>query len=873
MRAILASTACLLILHGVTWGAGAGFAAKPAVTKTATGLRIAFAVTAPTDVEVAVLAADGTVIRHLAAGVLGGANPPPEPLKPGLSQSLEWDGTDDFVKPATGGPFKARVRVGTGVKLGRFIGGDPYAFGALCGVAADEEGNVYIMGFGGEANQGHMVVRVFDPEGRYLREILPFPADLPPDAMKDLAQWDPEARAFRPRNLRNLNPDFYGQPGSANTGHSYLSLVSASKRDGLIFTNGTAIFRIDAGGAVPGDAFAAGDLWPKKGRLPNTGGGPVHLRASPDGKHLFLSGPYSSKTAYGHEADPRFPPARVYRMEIGKGTMEPFATLPTVGENPAKSGYGWTSKHIAHPMHYTVPHGPIHDVAADAAGNVLVADQDGQRVAVLDPAGKEVASLAVPYPDLLAVHPKTGALYVLTKEIKGYHQFRKTLVKFAPGPGGWKDAKQAAMLDLGVTPPATPRMALSASEKSTVLWLIGVREGLLAVEDKGDAFEEKATAFAPTPEMPGDWARLATDAARDELYVSNGTTRLWRFSGLSSEGGPLKKGGKPFLANDLAVGYDGSLYVRVSGDWDGSAASYSGPFWRLDRDLNPLPFPATGTHVLSPYIYSRYGVGFAERGIGVGPRGESYVSFMYKWVAYAIAGFGPDGKPLKGKYLQGAFPGKGKYPAGLETAVVGPLPQANGGIRVDLKGNLYVGMLHWPNGVPYPTGHEKDEAWRESVGSIVRFPSEGGRMAGDEDAQRAAAIEGATAVYPGLAPFSKAGLAGNTCCVCRTPRFDLDRFGRLAIPNAIANSVRLVDNAGNLILEFGAYGNFDSQFANPNTEAGKAGKPTVAVPAIPLAWPTCAGFGTDRLYVLDTYSRRVLRADLTWRAEEIVEAR
>ena len=31
----------------------------------------------------------GKVVRHLAAGVLGGPKPPPEPLKPGLSQSLE----------------------------------------------------------------------------------------------------------------------------------------------------------------------------------------------------------------------------------------------------------------------------------------------------------------------------------------------------------------------------------------------------------------------------------------------------------------------------------------------------------------------------------------------------------------------------------------------------------------------------------------------------------------------------------------------------------------------------------------------------------------------------------------------------------------
>ncbi len=97
--------------------------------------------------------------------------------------------------------------------------------------------------------------------------------------------------------------------------------------------------------------------------------------------------------------------------------------------------------------------------------------------------------------------------------------------------------------------------------------------------------------------------------------------------------------------------YDGLIYARTGrGAADG--CDYSGPLARFTRDLAPAPY-ASGTHVLSPYIYSRYGIGFAERGIGVGPDGKCYLGFMYKWVAYAIAGFGPDGKPLPGKQLKG----------------------------------------------------------------------------------------------------------------------------------------------------------------------------------------------------------------------------
>ena len=63
---------------------------------------VSFTVSEATDVEVAVLDAKGHVVRHLAAGVLGGKNPPPPPLKPGLAQALVWDGKDDLRQAGRG---------------------------------------------------------------------------------------------------------------------------------------------------------------------------------------------------------------------------------------------------------------------------------------------------------------------------------------------------------------------------------------------------------------------------------------------------------------------------------------------------------------------------------------------------------------------------------------------------------------------------------------------------------------------------------------------------------------------------------------------------------------------------------------------------
>jgi hypothetical protein len=348
----------------------------------------------------------------------------------------------------------------------------------------------------------------------------------------------------------------------------------------------------------------------------------------------------------------------------------------------------------------------------------------------------------------------------------------------------------------------------------------------------------------------------------------------------------LKKNGQPFWCVDMAVGYDGSLYMRTGN-------SFTGPLEHYSRELAPLPF-ATGSHQLWD-IYSRYGIGFCDKGVGAGPRGESYISYMYGWNKYFVAGFGGDGKPIKGQQLAGKVPKPdakswvAKWPEDrwVTTAVVGPIPASSGGIAVDLAGNVYVGMLLVPKGFVPPAGFEKDPAYANWTGSIGKFPPSGGAVLGavkeDDPAgaegpktpcEKGLTVVGALALYPGLAPFSGGGYGGNSsCCVCRVPRFQVDRYGRIIYTNVVTCSATVIDNAGNRILEFGAYGNFDSQYVNPNLPAGKEGKPTVAVPELPLAWPAGAGFTDKHVYVIDTYDKRVLRADKTFSAEETCEVK
>src|SRR5215468_6739901 len=142
-------SSCWLVALTGTLGAGeVSFRTPPAAVKAGDRTRITFAVSAPTDVEVAILDAKAQVVRHLAAGVLGGKLPPPAPLQAGLSQRLEWDGKDDQGQNAKGGPFQARVRLGMKASFGRLVADSPYNFNeTICrGLAVDANGDLCMLG-------------------------------------------------------------------------------------------------------------------------------------------------------------------------------------------------------------------------------------------------------------------------------------------------------------------------------------------------------------------------------------------------------------------------------------------------------------------------------------------------------------------------------------------------------------------------------------------------------------------------------------------------------------------------------------------------------------------------------------------------------
>ncbi|HOX08799.1 MAG TPA: hypothetical protein PK280_20565 [Planctomycetota bacterium] len=860
MRTVLTSIFALALTTTALAGE-VQFSAKPTATKAGDGLKIAFTVSAPTDVEVAVLGADGKVIRSLAAGVLGAKNPPPEPLKAGLTQEIVWDGKDDFGKPAAGAA-KVRVRAGTGVKFGRMIGEDPYTFGFIDSIAADEDGSLYITVTGSDCNQSAQFLRVFGGDGRYLRTLIPFPADAKPEAVANLASWDAAKKAFTPRSYSSGNPSLYPVAG--------LRLISASKKAGIVMIAGTSVWRLDAdGGNLKGPAA----MWSPKASV-KTGHNDPQLSVSPDGKYIYYSNVAGSQydTKKASEIDPKWPNGRVYRQDTSKPGSDPEKFYDLELPENFWMPNAWNRRTAAY------------STATDDKGHLHIGDLVNQEIVEVDGDGKKVGATKVAWPERVHVDSKSGAYYVLSRTTPLPNE--KSDLKLIKITGRGAEAKVAGELALKTTVNRSGvGSCLGRMGDAPVLW-IGSASGLTCVKDNGGKLEFAETGFKPVPEGQLDWGRIVVDAEREEIYTNNGVSKTYRYDGNTGKGGLLKKNGQPFWCVDMAVGYDGSLYMRTG---DG----FTGPLERYTRDLAPLPF-ATGSHQLWD-IYSRYGIGFCDKGVGAGPKGESYISYMYDWNKYFVAGFGGDGKAIKGKFLDGKFKKPdpkswvGKLPEERQVtnAVVGPIPASSGGIGVDLAGNIYVGMLLVPKGFIPPAGFEKDPAYANWTGSVVKFPPSGGTVLGAVQGDDQAAAEGpkiacekgmtvvgGTAIYPGLAPFSGGGYGGNSsCCVCRVPRFHVDRFGRIVFTNVATYTATLVDNAGNKILDFGAYGNFDSQYVNPNTEAGKAGKPAVAGPEFPLAWPAGAGMSDKYIYVIDTYNKRVLRADKTFGAEEHCEVK
>ena len=814
MRCLLA----LLVIPAVAHAQDVRFARPPQPAAEGGAVRIEFAASAAIDCEVAILDAQGKVVRHLAAGVLGPNAP--EPLrKDSLAQSLLWDKKDDLGRPASGGPFKVRVGLGLKPSFDKLIGFNPSSLGSIRGLACGPGGELYVIHVFGSLHpsDGTLSVAVLSREGKYLRTILPYPANLPAERIRGLKHLELAGGASVPflyqAETRSLVPgagDLPSQrPVVARDGR--LAFVGIQELERYARAGVAQVVVIEKDGGIP----SGGAL---KTRLAASSGTAASLALSPDGKTLYATGLGEGATLDGKPAQVVYafgwddPEPRIFAGEKGQaGAGEKRLNLPR-------------------------------SLATGSDGTVYVADQGNNRVAAFRPNGSFAGSIAVDKPERVEVHPGTGAVYVLGGPSVN------VLQKFA----SLKDDKPAATATLPFFKHEryTAVLALDASAEPPVLWAATyqgyyARYGLLRIEDRG-------TTFGPQVDIAKNDGKIVSVGPVTEANLDPRSGRLYTGAMVfdSRTGDPLpvappKLGGS---GPTNSMGRDGNYYAYHA--YPSAAVSRFGP------DLKPLPFEKSAKleGLGSPRLRGR--------GIAADARGNVFVLWQKDdpKQTNALAVFGSDGA-LRNK-----------------TLVDADIRSLNS-VRVDDAGNIYLALGlrpgkdllppalkgRAPDGKSDPDAVKGLNYYPLIYGSIAKFGPEGGEVRSGSGGVpctyawgSTTEVRGARWIFSGASNVPSWRTPGTPdICLCESLRFDVDGWGRTFFPDAGLFRVGMIDTNGNEIGWFGSYGNPDS---------GGPGS-AVPTPEIPLWWPHAIAAEDGAVFVADRLNRRVVRVKLGYRAE------
>jgi NHL repeat-containing protein len=816
------------------------FTSKPTATTAGGKVKIEFAVDRETDVTVLIEDAAGKPVRHLVAGMLG--KNPPAPLKPGsLSQSLDWDLQTDDGKPAAGGPFKVRVRLGLKPELEEYLFNQPGALGGIDCLAADGDGNVYVSSNGGGVYYWNAtgLTRVFDRQGRYLRTITPFPSNLPFDKVKGTSAFQADGRIY---------PVFHDiaemrfLPGKDIYGHETFVTSDGRLAKLVLGNSGYALRVIGKDGSAPVAALASVSLAP--GVRPTQNYMRSWIGPSSDEKSVYFSG------VAARQENKHFRLHAVYRAPLdGSAPGQVFLGAP------AESGSG--EKQFKNPM----------GVAADK-GLIYVADNGNNRIQVFKEAdGSFVSSIPCDAPTTIQVHPKSGALYVVSAP-----GLQMSLVKLS----GRENPKELARMTIGKsTEGLYAILALDRTSEPPVLWLGGNRVSTKRIEDKGAAFEAKEMS---TPDARcGNAEDLLVDRSRDELYFKSGVASFHRMDIKTGrvESLPFQRGSDA-AATQLALSPDGEIFYT----WCHISSKGQPGLRKWDRNFKPVNFEALGGN----HLNQTNPMNFACRGMTVAPDGNIWLIPPGPTDAYTVCTemqvYKPDGT------RQGSFLWR------LSEGATGP--------RFDAQGNVYLienikahgkalpdwfadkipplspaTSRHMARPSSSPTG---STSWMYS--SILKFPPTGGAIWYNNHR-----------LYPGKsgwnAPVPPEILAlprvkhtqfhgdqqkmidvdkygwGLSECNCQAGRFDVDEFGRSFFPDAGRFRVGVLDTNGNEITFAGSYGNRDC--------AGKGS--LIPDPEIAFAYPYTVAVSRRYMFVGDLLNRRIAKLRLACAAEEVASVR
>jgi len=809
---------------------GPKFAQPLTVSQADARMNIKFAVDVGTDVEVAILDAAGNVVRHLAAGVLGGKIASPSPLAAGLEQNLQWDGKDDYRQPAQGGPFTVRVRAGMGVKLEQIAGGNPYMFylgshhdhnrWGITGLEVKPDGKVYVSGH--SSALGPVAVRQYDVDGNYQRTVFPPPAGKDPETMKGWGIHVKPDGTYAVRFNRLTDPSVSLTIIDPELGMARIMPTPDPNRLTL-WLNLSAI-TINTDGTVPPAAEEISGMLVRDPAISSSTtqlDGPVFTCFAPDGKSFYLSGVYGAGRK-GPPADGAWTDGQVWKVDLTTRKATPFFRLDHPGTKELMSAdrRSVSPKLIGGIMSYAALHG----VAVDKDGHVFVADRLDHCILVLDKDAKVVRKVPVQHPDAVAVSSRTGALYVTTRFGCEYSGAGKVgLVKF----DDWKkdDKPSVSLPDLSRTwytgQHKHSYVVLCEKADCTNVWVAYTEMPVEVYKDDG----RQCTLLKDFRKMTAEqgccgFDRMVVDRANETVYVGDNHSTFWRVSDWKTPKFTTSPAGGASIAIDSHSRY---IYSNAGGSvWikDAGIRRYF-----LDKEGCP-PAKAGDNHKLTDRLWSEWCfTGNSDIGFGVAPNGN-------------IGGLDQKGNLLFFAGTEDKAPWPSKLLANLCAS------GAFGCVQFDLAGNLYVGCRH---GKP-PAPVFKDDPYANPRGGhqgctkIVKYAPTGTLESGNLFPELP---KGPAAVYDvNFGSF-------DAQCIRHTPRFYVDEFGRICYPTSIAQRVSVMDNAGNEVLHFGTWGNRDS--------TGELADDLVPTKDIPMALPNNVAATDDYIYVADMVDLRILR--------------